>query len=90
MLNDLKKSMRIIKIAIFDDKFFTNFATRNFECTLDGYEWEMDGKRHLFRTRRIYDSDILMDKLSKFDAMVAGATDDYLRIALWRRIDEVG
>ena len=86
MLNDLKKSMRIIKIAIFDDRFLTNFATRNFECILDGYEWEVDGKRYLFRTKRIYDSDILMDKLNKFDAMVVGATDDYLKIALWRKV----
>ncbi len=77
---------KIVKIALFDDKFFTIFATENFEHILKGYSWEINGKRYVFETQRIYDDDILHGKIQKFDAIMAGATDDYLKMGIWKRI----
>lgn len=77
---------KIVNIALFDDKYFAIFATENFEYILDGYRWEANGKRYLFRTQRIYDKDILDNKIRKFNAIMAGATDDYLKMGIWKKI----
>ena len=60
LFNKAKIMEKMINIALFDDKYFTVFATENFQHILDGYRWEVNGKRYLFRTERIYDKDILL------------------------------
>ncbi len=71
---------------MLDDGWLFVWATENFEKILDGYTWRIGNKRYTFKTHRIYDEDILNNKLAKYDAIMVGATDEFAKIGIWKKL----
>lgn len=77
---------KIIDIALFDAGLFFVFGNENFKEILDRYSWQTNNKKYEFRVKPVKDEDILNGNIRNFDVITFGATDEYGKLWIWKKL----